>query len=89
MLPLSKLALKMTFNLFLTQRFFALVKTTEYTTSFPSGSGIALLILLNLRCLSRVFGTVGNLARRPRVETSNNLLGTLAKDDIFAGRTRL
>jgi hypothetical protein len=52
MLPFSKLALKMTFNLFLTQRFFALVKTTEYTTSFPSGSGIALLILLNLRPVS-------------------------------------
>ena len=28
-------------------------------------------------------------ARNPRVESANNLLGALAKDDIFAGRTRL
>src|ERR1700737_2521103 len=28
-------------------------------------------------------------ARHQRVEPANNLLGALAKDDVFAGRTRL
>lgn len=28
-------------------------------------------------------------ARHPRVDPGNNLLGALAKDDVFAGRPRL